>query len=146
MNKWSEMRRFARSGAVAAGVFSLAVYSGFALSADIKLSLGGDQEVPPVMTSAKGSGTISIGADKSVSGMVTTSGIAGVAAHIHDAAAGKNGPVIIPLAKSGDNAWSVPPGAKLTDAQYKDLESGNLYVNVHSAAHKGGEIRGQLKP
>jgi len=111
-----------------------------------KVTLSGDQEVPAVTTAASGSGTITIGSDMSVSGSVTTTGIAAVAAHIHDGAAGKNGPVIIPLAKTADNVWSVPAGAKLTDAQYADYKAGNLYVNVHSAAHKGGEIRGQLNP
>jgi len=67
-------------------------------------------------------------------------------AHIHLAPAGKNGPVIVPLTKSGDNMWSVPAGAKLTDDQYKAYKAGDLYVNVHSAENKGGEIRGQLKP
>lgn len=112
----------------------------------IKVTLSGNQEVPPVATSASGGGTIVIGADKSVSGSVTTTGIAAVAAHIHVGAAGKNGPVIVPLKKSGDNVWMVPEGSKLTDAQYASYKAGDLYVNVHSAAHKGGEIRGQLKP
>jgi hypothetical protein len=40
----------------------------------------------------------------------------------------------------------VPAGAKFTDAQYKAYKAGDLYYNVHSDAHKGGEIRGQLKP
>jgi hypothetical protein len=108
--------------------------------------LSGSQEVPPVTTAATGFGTITIGADKSVSGSVNTSGIVGVAAHIHDGAAGKNGPVIVPMTKTSDNTWSFAAGAKLTDAQYENFKAGNLYVNVHSAAHKGGEIRGQLKP
>jgi hypothetical protein len=82
----------------------------------------------------------------SVSGSVTTSGIAGIAAHIHDGAPGKNGPVIVPMAKTADNTWSIAAGAKFTDAQYEAFKAGNLYVNVHSAANKGGEIRGQLKP
>jgi len=58
----------------------------------------------------------------------------------------KNGPVAIPLEKRSDNEFAVPAGAKLTDAQYKALKAGNLYVNVHSEAHKDGEIRAQLKP
>ncbi|HEY7167252.1 MAG TPA: CHRD domain-containing protein [Candidatus Binatia bacterium] len=113
----------------------------------VKVNLTGEEEVPPVKTSATGSGTITIAADKSVSGSVTTKGIEGTAAHIHDGAPDKNGPVIIPLTKGSDNTtWSVPAGAKLTDAQYEAFKAGNLYVNVHSAAHKGGEIRAQLKP
>jgi hypothetical protein len=40
----------------------------------------------------------------------------------------------------------VPEGSKLTDEQYAAFKAGNLYVNVHSAEHKGGEIRTQLKP
>jgi hypothetical protein len=135
-------------------VFALAVMMGTgyrAVAAEkgeaVKINLTGDQEVPPVKTSASGSGTITIGADKSVSGSVTTKDIEGTAAHIHEGAPGKNGPVIIPLTKGSDNAtWSVPAGAKLTDPQYENFKAGNLYVNVHSAAHKGGEIRAQLKP
>jgi predicted small secreted protein len=112
-----------------------------------KVTLSGTQEVPPVKTSASGSGTITVGSDKSVSGSVTTSGVNGTAAHIHTGAAGQNGPVAVPLTKGADgNTWSVPAGAKLTDAQYDAYKAGNLYVNVHSAANKGGEIRGQLKP
>ena len=111
-----------------------------------EVTLSGAQEVPPVTTAASGRGTITVGADKSVSGSVTTTGVVAMAAHIHDGAPGKNGPVIIPLTKSSDNTWSVPAGAKLTDAQYESYKAGNLYVNVHSAANKGGEVRGQLKP
>ena len=72
-------------------------------------------------------------------------GVEGTAAHIHQAARGQNGPVIIPLTKSGDS-YSVPAGAKLTDAQYAAYKAGNLYVNVHSGANKGGEIRAQIMP
>lgn len=118
----------------------------------IKVTLTGDQEVPPVKTAATGNGTIVISPDKSVSGSITTSGIVGTVAHIHDSVPGetmcgaKNGPVIIPLTKGPDNTWSVPAGAKLTDAQYASYQAGNLYVNVHSAANKGGEICSRLNP
>jgi hypothetical protein len=111
----------------------------------VKVALSGNNEVPPVQTKATGGGTITVGQDKSVSGSVTTKGIEGTAAHIHDGAPGKNGPVIIPLTKNGET-WSVPAGSKLTDEQYKNFHAGNLYVNVHSAANKAGEIRGQLTP
>lgn len=130
--------------ALAAGVF--AIGTGISLAAETKLTLSGAQEVPPVNTSASGTGTITVGTDRSVTGSVTTSGISGTAAHIHEAAAGKNGPVIIPLTKTSANVWSVPAGAKLTDAQYKSYKADNLYVNVHSDVHKDGEIRAQLKP
>jgi hypothetical protein len=108
--------------------------------------LSGNQEVPPVSTAATGSGIITVLMDRSVSGSVTTSGIAGSAAHIHLAAPGQNGPVIVPLNKTGDNVWSVPPAIRLNDVQYDAYRLGNLYVNVHSAANPAGEIRGQIKP
>jgi len=82
--------------------------------------------------------------DRSVSGSITTSGISGSAAHIHLAPAGQNGPVIVSLMRTADNMWSVPPGLRLTDAQYDAFKQGNLYINVHSAANPSGEIRGQM--
>jgi hypothetical protein len=125
---------------------SVALVFTAAYAAGSELQLSGDQEVPPVQTAAKGGGNIMVGADKSVSGSVKTTGVEGTAAHIHEGAAGANGPVIIPLTKGSDGTWSVPGGAKLTDAQYDSYKAGKLYVNVHSAANKGGEIRAQLKP
>jgi hypothetical protein len=123
------------------------LFSGTALAvAPIKVSLSGGHEVPAVKSSAKGTGKIVIGDDKSVSGTVKTSKMTGTAAHIHQGAKGENGPPIITLTPSSPGKWAVPPGAKLTDEQYQSLKDGNLYVNVHSEAHKGGEIRGQLKP
>jgi CHRD domain len=119
---------------------------GSALSAELTVKLTGDQEVPPVTTSATGTGTIAIKADKSVSGSITTVGIQGTMAHIHLAPSGTNGPPIITLVKTSETVWSVPEGAMLTDDQFKSFKDGNLYVNVHSAAHPGGEIRAQLKP
>ena len=124
----------------------LVLSTGQAFAGDSKVSLTGKEEVPAVQTAATGTGTITVGADKSISGSVTTKGVDGIAAHIHLAAAGKNGPPIVTLEKTGDGVWSVPKGSKLTDEQYASYKAGELYVNVHSAANKGGEIRGQLKP
>lgn len=115
-------------------------------AADVKVHLIGADETPPVTTSASGNGTITIGTDKSVSGSVKTTGIDGTVAHIHVGATGVAGPPIITLTKGADGMWSVPAGSKLTDEQYASFKAGNLYVNVHSAAHAPGEIRGQLKP
>jgi hypothetical protein len=126
-------------------VAALALASGVA-SADGKVTLTGSEEVPAVTTSATGTGTIAIKDDKSVTGSVTTKDVVGVAAHIHLAPVGKNGPPVITLTKKSDSEWSVPEGSKLTDEQYAAYKAGNLYVNVHSAANKGGEIRAQLKP
>ena len=131
---------------VGAVTLLLAGYSASVLSDEVKVTLSGDQEIPPVTTSASGSGTITVGEDKSVSGKVTISGMTPLVAHIHEAAAGTNGPVIIPLTKTSDTVWVVPAGAKLTDAQYASYKAGNLYYNFHTEAHKSGEIRGQIKP
>ena len=76
---------------------------------------------------------------------VTATGMTATASHIHMAAAGANGPVIVPFTKSGDNTFSAAPDAKLTEEQFAAYKAGKLYVNVHSAANPGGEIRAQLK-
>lgn len=121
-------------------------YSGLALGDEVKVTLRGEQEIPPVTTAATGNGILIVGADKSVSGSVTISGMTVTAAHVHEAPAGKNGPIVVPLSKTSDTVWTVPAGAKFSDAQYESYKAGNLYFNIHSAAYKGGEIRGQIKP
>lgn len=112
-------------------------------SVDVKLS--GAEEVPPVATAGSGGGRFTITDDGSVSGSVTTTGVPGTMAHIHQGARGTNGPVIVPLTKTGDT-YTAPPGAKLTEAQMQAFRAGNLYVNVHTEKNKGGEVRGQLRP
>jgi hypothetical protein len=120
--------------------------AGPAFAQDVSVSLTGGEETPPVTTSATGQGTISVAKDHTVSGSIKTSGIDGTMAHIHVGAPGKAGPPIVTLTKAADGSWTVPPGTKLTDDQFASFTSGNLYVNVHSADHRGGEIRAQLKP
>jgi hypothetical protein len=135
-------RKYWKAGTLAAGLLA----AGIAFAGPVQVKLSGDQEVPPVTTSGSGSGTITVGDDGSVSGSVKTMGVPGTMAHIHEGAPGKNGGVVIPLEKKGDNEWAVPAGAKLNDAQMKAFKAGNLYVNVHTEKNKGGEVRGQLKP
>lgn len=142
--KTPSIQRPARRDIVAAMLF--AAFSAATTAEELKVQLSGAAEVPPVGTMASGSGSITINPDMTVSGGVTTSGVVATMAHIHQAKAGANGPVILPFARSGDNAWQVPAGARLTEAQYQAFKAGELYVNVHSAEHKAGEIRGQLLP
>lgn len=117
-----------------------------ASAADLKVKLTGAEETPPVATSATGTATITVTADKSISGVIKTSGIEGTAAHVHLGAPGQSGPPVVTLTKGSDGTWTIPAGSSLTDDQYASYKAGNLYVNVHSDAHKPGEIRGQLKP
>ena len=111
----------------------------------VNVKLSGAEEVPPISVPSSGSGSFTIGDDGSVIGSVTTTGVMGTMAHIHQGAKGQNGPVIIPLTKNGDT-YTAPAGAKLSDAQMQAFRAGNLYVNVHTAVNKGGEVRGQLQP
>jgi hypothetical protein len=109
------------------------------------LQLTGAQEVPPNDSQAVGTGDITIDADGNVSGSVSTPTIQGKAAHIHVGAPGKAGPPIITLDGGDPGTWRVPQGAKLNAEQIAAWKAGDLYVNVHTAAHPGGELRAQLK-
>jgi hypothetical protein len=120
------MNRLAKSIQIGSLLMAGVLAAGAALAADVKVSLTGAEETPPVTSSA--------------------TGIEGTVAHIHLGAPGKAGPPIITLTKNSDGSWSVPAGSKLTDEQFASFKAGELYVNVHSAEHKAGEIRGQLKP
>jgi hypothetical protein len=109
------------------------------------VSLTGAQENPPVTTAAVGNGFIMV--DEStgaVSGTITTFGVTGTVAHIHEGAVGVNAPPIVELTQVQPGSWVVPDGAALTPAQVQSFKSGNLYVNVHSAANPNGEIRAQI--
>ena len=107
--------------------------------------LSGNNEVPPVSTPASGSGTVTVAANCSVSAKITVTGMTATAAHIHQGAAGVDGPVIVPFNKTADNVFEAPAGAKMTEAQCAAHRAGNTYVNVHSAKNPGGEVRAQLK-
>jgi hypothetical protein len=133
---------------VAAMAVSMLFVGSPAIAQEVKLKadLTGSAEVPPVET--KGSGTAEITYDpagKKVSWTVNYSGLSGpaTAAHFHGPAeAGKNAGVAVPIPNQATSP--VKGSATLTDAQAADLLGGRYYVNIHTAANPGGEIRGQV--
>ncbi len=111
-----------------------------------KATLSGASEVPPVTTQAKGTAAVSVDpTTKQISWRIEYSGLKPTAAHIHcGAAAGANAGVAVNF---GANLASPIEGSgALTDAQLADLAAGKCYINIHTAANKGGELRGQLVP
>ncbi|MGB9045104.1 MAG: CHRD domain-containing protein [Pseudolabrys sp.] len=116
-----------------------------AASINMKADLKGASEVPP--TDSKGTGSVTAtfdSASKKLSWRGTVSGLSGpaTAAHFHAGEAGKNGGVAVPI--TGADKGSFEGSATLTDAQAEELMAGKWYVNVHTAANKGGEVRGQV--
>lgn len=108
------------------------------------IMLKGAAEVPVVKTAATGTGQITVLADQTVGGSIKTTGLVSTVAHIHEGASGQSGPPIITLTRTANDSFVVPADARLTDAQYARFKAGELYVNVHSALHPNGEIRGQM--
>jgi hypothetical protein len=112
---------------------------------NFKATMNGKSEVPANTTAGTGEVTATYDtATKKLTWKGSYSGLTGpaTAAHFHGPASpGKNAGVLIPISPNGP---SFEGAATLTDAQAKALMDGNIYVNVHTAANKGGEIRGQL--
>ncbi|MFK7893408.1 MAG: CHRD domain-containing protein [Granulosicoccus sp.] len=111
------------------------------------------QEVPPLQdnATAQGEGNLTIARSGSgaISGSVSVSGLTGpaTAAHIHRGFGGTNGGVELALTGNEDGTLlSVPDGSVLTPEQLTALAEGELYINVHTAANPGGEVRGQIIP
>lgn len=112
-------------------------------------ALAGAQEVPPVATAGRGQAEVHYDRTTSViTWKVTYSGLSGpvTGAHIHGPAGpGANAPVAVGF--SGNlNAQPIQGETKLTPQQADQLAAGQWYVNLHTAANPGGEIRGQLRP
>ena len=110
--------------------------------------LSGVQEVPAVSTAATGSGyalvdTLGFGLEL----RVVTSGVEDATmAHIHTGRIGTNGPVLVGLVQSGEdvNTWMSPDDLVIDADIFAVLASGGHYVNVHTPANPGGELRGQI--
>lgn len=111
-------------------------------------SLSGKEEVQPNTATGKGSADLSLDTtSKELTWRVSFEGLSGdaVAAHIHGPAdPGANSGVLVNLGAAGLKS-PVEGKATLTDAQIANIQGGKTYVNVHTAANKGGEIRGQIK-
>ena len=111
-------------------------------------TLSGAAEVPP--NGSAGSGNAKVEFDKASNVLrwtVTYAGLTGpaTAGHIHGPAMpGQNAGVVVPF--KGGVASPIQGEATLTPEQVADLMAGRWYVNLHTAAHPGGEIRGQLTP
>jgi CHRD domain len=112
---------------------------------NMKATLSASSEVPK--NDSKGTGSVSVTYDpatKKLSWKGSYSGLTGpcTAAHFHGPApAGKNAGVMVPINPHGP---SFEGSATLNEAQANALMGGNMYVNIHTAAHKAGEIRGQV--
>ena len=146
------------SALLAAGLFLMAVPAAV-LAADevFTADLTGGAQVPPITVDGTGTATVTIADDeRSVSWDVSYSGLTGDAAagHIHFGAADAAGPVMIPFATvsntgskgtfaSGDFATGDGLPADWAGV-LKAIRDGDAYVNIHTAANKAGEIRGQL--
>ena len=121
-------------------------FAGPAFADKMKATLDGKSEVPANTSSGKGAADLDYDAGaKKLSWKLTYSGLSGpaTAAHFHGPAeAGNNAGVAVAI----PNATSSPVegSATLTDAQAADLMAGKYYINIHTAANPGGEIRGQV--
>lgn len=138
---------FARSRLAALVCATLTVLAVPAVAAivNLKADLKASNEVPPVESKGSGSVTATFDtASKQLSWKGSVSGLSGpaTAAHFHSAEAGKNGPVAVPI--TGADKGSFEGKATLTDAQADELMAGKWYVNIHTAANKAGEVRGQV--
>jgi hypothetical protein len=147
--KEDTMQAIFSRAALAAVAFSALLFNGvpaFAEMVSYKADLKAATEVPP--NDSKGAGAVDATYDtasKKFSWTITYSGLTGpaAAAHFHGpAAANVNAPPVVPL--SGNLTSPIKGDATLTDAQAADLQAGRWYLNVHTAAHKDGELRGQV--
>ena len=122
------------------------VSTGFAEPVNVHAILKGSVETPP--NGSKGTGTL-VGtydaATKTLAYSVMYADLTGpaTAAHFHaPATVGKSAGVEIPI--TGPLASPIKGQVTLTDAQATNLTDGMTYFNIHTAANKAGEIRGQV--
>lgn len=133
------------AGLMATSFLALAP-TAFAQAVTYKADLKGSAQVPP--NDSKGTGALTASYDpasKKLTYTVNYKDLTGpaTAAHFHGPADAKsNAGVVVPV--NGALTSPIKGEATLTDAQAKDLADGKWYFNIHTAANKGGEIRGQV--
>ena len=113
-------------------------------------NLMGEQSVPPVSTDAKGTGAFTL-TDQGLVFHTTVEGLTVANAHFHNAPIGENGGVVRGIAENFTNntasgIWKRTDAQALSNDVMAELILGNIYLNIHTADHPGGEIRGQLSP
>lgn len=143
------MSKIWHSAALGAAVLALSIGSGLgdarAEMVVLKVTLNGASEVPPTTSQGSGQGTFSFDtATRKLDYEITYSGLSGpaTAGHIHSPAApGSNARPAVPFENP---ASPIKGSATLTEAQATELLGGLAYVNIHTAANAGGEIRGQI--
>jgi hypothetical protein len=137
---------FAGFAALAIGTALATASPAFAEMVKMKATLDAAQEVPPNDSAGKGTADVTFDTDtKKLDWTLDYSGLTGDAtgAHFHGPAdPGANADVAVPI---DDPKSGAKGSATLTDAQATDLMAGKYYINVHTAAHAGGEIRGQVE-
>ncbi len=111
--------------------------------------LTGDQEVPVVTTTAMGVATFTLNSmlneiDYEIVGDGLSGAITG--AHIHAGAIGTSGGVLVDLSGgiNGNRIMGTISGSSVTNDLINAMLKGETYINVHTAANPGGEIRGQI--
>jgi hypothetical protein len=112
----------------------------------LRATLDGASEVPAVATSATGTASLTMIGNQ-VSYVVSYSGLAGSATgcHIHGPAdPTQPAPILVPLNTPTGTSGSIAGTISLTPAQLANVLAGLTYINIHSTAHTGGEIRGQI--
>lgn len=115
----------------------------------IDVALSGSNEVPAVTTTATGLALLRLTTDKTLFAKITVNTLEATdalsAAHIHTGATGVNGAVIVPLAAAADFALPFLKIPGVSDANIALIQTGQVYVNVHSTTKPGGIIRGQIR-
>ncbi len=141
------MRTYVYGAALFAATHMAAIGAPKAEMLHYKATLTGGAETPPTTSTGTGALTATFDTDsKKLEWTATYSGLTGpaVAAHFHGPApVGKAAPIEVPLQAPLDSPMK--GSATLTDAQAKDLMDGMMYFNIHTAANKPGEIRGQME-